>query len=83
MSMVVFVEKIVLAYNLPDFRPINMMSAFETTTINRQLHSRESDLNYVIADWKCEIDNKNVILAVFVDLKRAFETIDRDVLLKR
>lgn len=49
----------------------------------RPAHSCETALNYVIADWKCEIDNKKVILALFVDFKRAFETIDRDVLLKK
>ncbi len=49
----------------------------------RQFHSCETALNYVIADWKCEIDNRNIVLAVFVDFKRAFETIDRDVLLKK
>lgn len=49
----------------------------------RKSHSCETALNYVIADWKCEIDERNCILAVFVDFKRAFETIDRSVLLKK
>lgn len=47
----------------------------------RNLHSCETALNYVIADWKCEIDIRNLILAIFVDFERAFETINRLVLL--
>lgn len=38
----------------------------------RKSHSCETALNYAIADWKCEIDSKIVILALFIDFKRAF-----------
>jgi hypothetical protein len=37
----------------------------------------------VLNNWKEHIENKKVILAVFLDLKRAFETIDRNILLRK
>lgn len=43
----------------------------------RKKHSCESALNLLLLKWKQAIENKRTILAVFVDLKRAFETIDR------
>ncbi|XP_036340251.1 uncharacterized protein LOC118749554 [Rhagoletis pomonella] len=49
----------------------------------REKHSCETALNLVIADWKEELNNKNVVVSVFLDLKRAFETVDRDILLKK
>lgn len=48
----------------------------------RKFHSCETALNYVVAE-KCELDNRNLVLSVFVDFKRALETIDRQVLLKK
>lgn len=49
----------------------------------RKNHSCETALNFVMQDWKDEIDNGKIILCVFLDLKRAFETIDRDLLLEK
>lgn len=43
----------------------------------RKNHSCESALNLLLLKWKQAIEVKNVIIAVFIDLKRAFETIDR------
>lgn len=40
----------------------------------RQKHSCESALNLVIADWKEKLHDKKEIVAMFLDLKRAFET---------
>lgn len=37
----------------------------------------------VLAGWKEELNDKKSILAVFVDLKRAFETIDRSILIQK
>ncbi|XP_037049620.1 uncharacterized protein LOC119083914 [Bradysia coprophila] len=49
----------------------------------RMHHSCETALNLVLAKWK-EIGEKGeTILAVFLDLKRAFETIDRKRLLEK
>lgn len=49
----------------------------------RERHSCETALNLVLAKWK-EIGAKgDFILALFLDLKRAFETIDRGRLLMK
>jgi hypothetical protein len=37
----------------------------------------------VLNNWKEHIEKKKIILAVFLDLKRAFETIDRNILLRK
>lgn len=49
----------------------------------RKMHSCETALNLVIAEWKEIRDNGKSILCVFLVLKRAFETIDRTKLLKK
>lgn len=49
----------------------------------RKFHSCETALNLVISKWK-ELRDKNYdIICVFLDLKRAFETIDRKQLLEK
>lgn len=47
----------------------------------RRNHSCESALNIVLMNWKVEIGKGKIIVAVFLDLKRAFETIDRNRLI--
>lgn len=49
----------------------------------RKLHSCETALNLVISDWKFLRDEGNITIVVFLDLKRAFETLDRDRLLRK
>lgn len=49
----------------------------------RSKHSCETALNLVISEWKESMSKKQITVAVFIDLKRAFETIDRDILLKK
>lgn len=49
----------------------------------RQSHSCETALNLVLTSWKDEIQNNKYVYAVFLDFKRAFETIDRDILIKK
>ena len=48
----------------------------------REGHSCETALNLVLAKWKENIERKETIVAVFLDLKRAFETISRPLLLR-
>lgn len=47
----------------------------------RKLHSCETALNLVISKWKEMRDKNYDVICVFLDLKRAFETIDRNRLL--
>ena len=49
----------------------------------RRKHSCETALNLVLAEFKDDLSSKNTIISVFLDLKRAFETIDRNLLLKK
>lgn len=49
----------------------------------RQNHSCETSLIFVLTNWKNAIDEKHFIIAVFLDFKRAFETIDVNILLKK
>lgn len=49
----------------------------------RNKHSCESALQYVCAVWRKNLSESKITLSVFVDLKRAFETIDRDILIKK
>lgn len=49
----------------------------------RGKHSCETALNLVLASWKHEIQSGDNILAVFLDFKRVFETLDRTILLNK
>lgn len=49
----------------------------------RRNHSCESAVQCVVTEWKDVIDKGNLVVAVFLDLKRAFETIDRNILLSK
>lgn len=48
----------------------------------RQKHSCESALNLLLYKWKRMLEEKKTIVVLFLDLKRAFETISRPILLK-
>jgi hypothetical protein len=37
----------------------------------------------VLSEWKNHIEDKKLIITVFIDLRRAFETIDRELLLRK
>lgn len=47
----------------------------------RQNHSCESALNLLLYKWKRMIEEKKSIIVLFLDLKRAFETISRPIML--
>lgn len=49
----------------------------------RKRHSCETALNLVISNWKKLLDKNLCVIAVFLDMKRAFETIDRKRLLEK
>ena len=46
----------------------------------RILHSTITSLLNVIDSWFCNVDRKNVNISLFLDLKKAFDTIDHDIL---
>lgn len=49
----------------------------------RANHSCESALQLTLTKWKQSMDKGNFTVAVFLDLKRAFETIDRSILIDK
>lgn len=48
----------------------------------RKKYSCETAVNYVINRWK-NVEKNNKMMAIFLDFKRAFETIDRQIMLKK
>lgn len=74
-------EKIVQNQLNKYFEKYNLL--YETQSGFRKNHSCESLLNLVVSQWKMEIARKNCIIAVFIDLKRAFETVNRDILMQK
>ena len=46
-------------------------------------HSTESSILTVLHDWFEAIEKKKKIVAVFLDLKRAFETVDREIMIEK
>lgn len=49
----------------------------------RARHSCETALQWVISNWKRSLGESKMIGVVFLDLKRAFELVDRDILLRK
>lgn len=47
----------------------------------RENHFCETTLIHALNDWDIAVENGNVVIVVFLDLKRAFETVDRSKLL--
>lgn len=47
----------------------------------RKQNSCESALQTVLSKWKNALNNKQIVGVVFIDFRRAFETINRDLLL--
>lgn len=56
---------------------------YENQSAYRSKYSCESALNLMISDWKEAIENGEIITVVFLDLKRAFETVSRDIMAKK
>lgn len=46
-------------------------------------HNCETAIQLVISNWKNSLDKGEIIIAVFLDLRRAFETVNRSKLIKK
>lgn len=46
-------------------------------------HSCETALQWVLSEWKRNIGEGKILGVVFLDLKRAFEVVDRKILIKK
>lgn len=71
-------EKIVKDQLIEYLENNNIISEYQSGF--RKGHSCESLVNYVVGEWKMAIHENKVIVAVFLDLSRAFETVDREIL---
>jgi Reverse transcriptase (RNA-dependent DNA polymerase) len=49
----------------------------------RKAHSCETAINLLLANWMSDLHESKEIIAVFLDFKRAFETIDRENMLAK
>lgn len=49
----------------------------------RKGHSCESAINLVLFKWKINIEKNKITLAVFLDFKRAFETVDKSIMIEK
>lgn len=49
----------------------------------RRKHSCETAIQTVIDDWKLIVSEGEMVGVIFLDLKRTFETVDRDRLLEK
>lgn len=74
------IENIVKA-QLDEFLTENDIIADEQSGY-RKLHSCETAINYVTYKWSIDLESGKIILVVSLDFKRAFETINKNILLK-
>lgn len=68
--------EIIIKNQLVEYIETNMLLS-QYQSAFRSNHSCESTINYVINDWKTTLEDGLYVVAVFLDLKRAFETVDR------
>lgn len=53
----------------------------EKQSAYRQLHSCETAINFVLSNWVENKEQKKIIVAVFIDFSRAFETVEHTILI--
>lgn len=74
------VLEIIVKIQFDDYIDKNKIMAEQQSGF-RKNHCCETALNRVIDDWKDELELDKIIICIFLDLKRAFETIAREILL--
>lgn len=74
-------EKIVKEQLIGYVEANNILSDFQSGY--RRGYSCESALNLVLQKWKEKADKNEKIVVCFLDMKRAFETIDRGIMLQK
>lgn len=74
-------ERVVYGQLIQFLEGNNLLSSVQSGF--RERHSCETALQCVLDDWKRKKDNKLITGAVFLDLQRAFETVDRSLLVRK
>jgi hypothetical protein len=75
------IERVVKCQTVDSFEQNNLFICEQSGF--RKKHSCETALNSVIYEWRNSLESRFNVIAVFIDLKRAFETIDRNFLLSK
>ena len=75
------IEKIVKD-QIVDYFESNKLFASQQSEFRRN-YSCETSIVSVLNDWNDSLDKNKIVIAVFLDLKRAFETINRTLLLRK
>lgn len=84
-NMLVTIEKLIerIVYEQVSSYIIENNILFSNQSGFRKGHSCETAVQNILYDWKEQQDKGVMIGAVFLDLKRAFETIEREKLIKK
>lgn len=84
-NMLTIYEKVlekVVKVQLEEYMEVNGLIIKQQSGF-RKKHSCETALNWLMMQWKTDVDNNDVVCACFLDFKRAFETVDRDILIDK
>lgn len=84
-NMISVIDKIlqnVVKEQLENFLKTNNI-LIESQSGFRVGHSCESAINLVVLQWMKDLSDGKIIVIVFLDLKRAFETVDRPIMLHK
>ena len=74
-------ERIVKDQLLEHFESNNLFASQQSGF--RKFHSCETSIAYITSEWIDALDRNKIVISVFLDLKRAFETVDRKLLLDK
>lgn len=80
-AMEKIIEKIVFKQLMEHVNKNNILTKYQSAF--RKGYSCETALHCLLNEWKGKIDQNMMTMIIFLDLSRAFETIDRYILLKK